>query len=227
MEEQHHTLGSGETLRVMTVSPGAALPQAKLEDVHDLILQPRAPWFSAAERKHLDGALRGSFGEASRDCFTVGWIDDEPVGNVYYGTAASRPEIGLMAYVITEPEHRGKGICKILTRAAIRDFSDDGGVCLHLGTSNATARDIYKGCGFRDYNGHVMRYLKPEEPWDSFDADYFAWAGAAEHRRGHWGNWRVWGCCTWRHIAGSSKTFPSGSTAIRLLSTNGVALSYP
>ncbi len=188
MEEQNHSLSNGETLRVVILSAGAGLPQPKVEAVHDLILQPRALWFSAAERRHLDGALRGTHAEVARDCFFVGWIGDEPVGSAYYGTAASTPEIGLLAYVITEAAHRGRGICTILTRAAVSHFVDAGGVCLHLGTSNPIARNIYEGCGFRDYNGHVMRYLGPNESGDSFDAAYFAWAGAARVRRGHWGD---------------------------------------
>lgn len=90
MEEQYHTLRTSPFLRVTTVSPGAALPPAGLEDVQELIIQPRAPWFSAAKRKHLEGALRGSLGAAARSCSTVGWIDDKPVGNVYYSTATGR-----------------------------------------------------------------------------------------------------------------------------------------
>ena len=175
-------------LRVATVSTGATLPQLKLEAVHDLILQPRLPWFSVAERTHMDGALRGSFGEVTRDHFSIGWIGDKPVGSAYYGTAAGMPEIGLLAYVITEPAYRGRGICTALTGAAVSHFLDDGGACLHLGTNSPIAHNIYEGCGFRDYNGHVMRYLGPKESWDGFDAAYFAWAGGAEVRRGHWGD---------------------------------------
>jgi GNAT superfamily N-acetyltransferase len=189
MGAEYYTLKTGETLRVTSIpAAGAGLSQQRLETVHDLIVQPRTPWFSAAERKHLDGALRGSFRGVARDHFVVGWIGEEAVGNVYYGTADGLPDIGLMAYVITAPEHRGKGICSALARVAVDCFVGEGGVCLHLGTNNPAARNVYQGCGFRAYNGQVMRYLRPGLAWDGFDDDYYAWAGPAQVRPGQWGD---------------------------------------
>jgi GNAT superfamily N-acetyltransferase len=186
MEDWTFTLINGETLRVGLHSPGVIMPQANVEAVYELIVQPRKPWFSGAERKHLEAALGGMLKDTARDYFFVGTIGDEPVGNVYYGTRSGLLQIGLLAYVITKPGHRGRGICTILTRVALDHFLDAGGRCMQLGTGNRSARHIYERCGFRDYNGHVMRYLGPNEAWRSFDADYFAWAGPAKVRRGGW-----------------------------------------
>jgi len=203
-----YALRSGETLRVECFGSDAQVPRDKIKAIRDLILQPRSPWISEVERTYLEGALEGRFKSVARDRFFVGWIGDEPVGNVHYGTAAGAPEIGLLAYVITAPSHRGKGISSILTKRAIDHFLAAGGVCIHLGTGNPGARRVYQRCGFRDYNGHVMRYLALAQGWEDLNTTYpwslgpspgslspriketrgLADVGAAKVRRGHWGD---------------------------------------
>jgi GNAT superfamily N-acetyltransferase len=188
MEKEYHTLRTGEALRVSAIPAATYLSQPRFDAIRDLIVQPRTPWFSTAERKYLDGALRGTFEGMAHSRFLVGWLGHKPVANVYYGTAAGLPDTGLLAYVITESAHRGKGISTVLAQTAVDRFLSEGGICLYLGTSNPVARNIYQQCGFQAYNGHVMRFLRSDEDGDKFDADYFAWAGAAEVRRGHWGD---------------------------------------
>jgi len=182
------TLRSQEILRFEHFIPGADVDQAKVAAIHDLVLQPRRPWFSEAEQAHLREALAGRLGEVAGDHFFVAWSGDEPVGNVYYGTAAAAPQIGLLAYVITQPAHRDQGIGTLLARKAVEHFVAGGGVCLHLGTANPVARRTYERCGFRAYNGHVMRYLAPGWEWQGFDDAYFADEGPAQVRPGHWGD---------------------------------------
>jgi ribosomal protein S18 acetylase RimI-like enzyme len=173
--------------RIEPFDPGPAALPAERAALRELIVQPAAPWFSEAERRHVEGALSGEFGAVARDRFWVAWAGAEPVANIYFGTAAGAPEIGLLGFAITDPAYRGRGIGGRLLRAALADFAAAGGICMHLATGNPTAHHLYVRCGFRGYNGHVMRYLAAGD-WEGFDRAYFADCGPAQVRRGHWGD---------------------------------------
>jgi ribosomal protein S18 acetylase RimI-like enzyme len=167
---------------------GAAASPVDRTAVHDLIVQPVSPWFSEVERRHLEGALSGEFGSVACDRFWIARIGAEPVANVYFGSAAGAPEIGLLGFVITAPAYRGRGIAGSLLREALADFVAKGGACMHLATDNPAAHRVYESCGFRDYQGHVMRFLAPAGGWEGFDRRYFENAGPAQVRRAHWGD---------------------------------------
>jgi GNAT superfamily N-acetyltransferase len=169
-------------------NPGAPTSPVKRAMIHDLIVQPAEPWFSEVERLHLEAALSGACAPVACDRFWLAWIDAQPVANVYFGTAAGAPEMGLLAFAITTPAQRGRGIGRLLLDEALADFVAAGGVCMHLATANPAAHHLYERGGFRDYNGHVMRYLARPEDWARFDAAYLASAGPGQIRRGHWGD---------------------------------------
>lgn len=168
--------------------PGAAASSAERAAIHDLIVQPAAPWFSEVERRHLEGALSGEFGSVACDRFWIARIGAEPVANVYFSSAPGAPEIGLLAFAITAPAYRGRGIAGSLLREALVDFVAMGGACMHLATDNPAAHRVYESCGFRDYQGHIMRFLAPTGGWEGFDQLYFENAGPAQVRRAHWGD---------------------------------------
>lgn len=168
--------------------PGAATFAAKSGAIYDLIVQPAAPWFSEVERRHLDGAFNGEFGGLACDRFWIARIGAEPVANVYFSSAVGAPEIGLLGFAITAPAYRGRGIAGSLLRQALADFVAKGGACVHLATDNPAAHRVYESCGFRDYQGHVMRFLTPTDGWEGFEQRYFDNVGPAQVRRAHWGD---------------------------------------
>jgi len=176
---------------VLLIEPfdcGATASPGERAAIHDLIVQPAAPWFSEVERRHLEGALSGEFGGVACDRFWIARIGAEPVANVYCCTAAGAPEIGLLAFAITAPAYRGRGIGRLLLREALADFVAAGGACMHLATGNSTAQRVYESGGFRDYQGHIMRFLAPGGGWEGFDRAYFEDCGPGQIRRGHWGD---------------------------------------
>ncbi len=175
-------------LLIEPFDPVAAASRVQRAAIHDLIIQPAAPWFSEVERRHLDGALSGEFGAVACDRFWIARIGAEPVANVYFGTAVSAPEIGLLAFAITAPAYRGRGIGRLLLREALADFEAMGGACMHLATGNPTAHRLYESCGFRDYQGHIMRFLTAAAVQEGFDRAYFEDCGVGQVRRGHWGD---------------------------------------
>jgi GNAT superfamily N-acetyltransferase len=168
--------------------PGMASSTDERAAIHDLIVQPASPWFSEAERRHVEGALSGEFGAVARDRFWVAWVGPEPVANIYFSTAAGAPEIGLLGFAISAPAYRGRGIARLVLCEALADFMAAGGSCMHLATGNPTAHHLYERCGFRDYDGHIMRYLAADGDWEGFDRAYFEDCGPGQVRRGHWGD---------------------------------------
>jgi GNAT superfamily N-acetyltransferase/L-amino acid N-acyltransferase YncA len=168
--------------------PGAVASPTERVALHDLIVQPAAPWFSEVERRHLEGALSGEFAPVARDRFWVAWIGAQPVANVYFGSAAGVPEVGVLGFAITAPAYRGRGIARSLLREALADFVDMGGACMLLATDNPTAHRMYESCGFRGYHGHIMRFLAVPGDGEGFDQLYFRYAGPAQVRHAHWGD---------------------------------------
>ena len=175
-------------LAIEPFDPGAATFPAKRGAIHDLIVQSEAPWFSEIERRHLEGALSGEFGSVACDRFWIARIGAEPVANVYFSSAAGAPEIGLLGFAITASAYRGRGIAGALLGQALADFVAMGGACMHLATDNPAAHRVYESCGFRDYQGHVMRFLTPADGWEGFVQLYFDNVGPAQVRRAHWGD---------------------------------------
>lgn len=156
--------------------------------IRQLVIQPSGPWFSEVERRHFEGALSGEFSGVARDRFWVAWHGTEPVAHVYFSTAAGAPAVGLLGFVITAPQYRNRGIGSLLLREAMADFAAMGGQCMQLATANPAARRIYEACGFRDYTGHIMRWLAHPDAWADFDRAYFANGGPAKVCPAHWGD---------------------------------------
>jgi len=175
-------------LHVESFVAGSGLSPTKAAALRDLIVQPAQPWFSHGERVYLEGALTGRFAAVTGDVFCTAWLDDEPVGNVTLCTARSAPQTGLISFVFTRPDQRGRGIAGLLMREAMARLRAGGGLCAHLGTDNPAARRVYTACGFHDYNGHIMRWLDPSGSDADFDSAYFADRGPAVVRPAHWGD---------------------------------------
>jgi GNAT superfamily N-acetyltransferase len=198
MSATSHRLRSGERLDVEVLEPrqGAGTPESTA--LRDLVLQPQEPWVSESESGYLRRSLRGEIADVASDRYVVGRLDGRLVGNVLVSTAVGNPRIGALAYVITDPAFRGRGIARLLTVRALEELIAHGGRCAHLATGNPVAHELYRACGFADYHGHVMRYLGPGAPPDrestaAFDHAYFGAAaeessGLRSVRPGHWGD---------------------------------------
>lgn len=168
--------------------PSEASSAADVSAIRELVVQPAHPWFSAVELRHFEGALSGEFAGVACDRFWIAWRGREPVAHVCFSTAVGAPEAGLLAFVITAPAYRGRGLGTRLLRATMADFGALGGRCMQLATANPAARRVYESCGFRDYAGHIMRWLACPDAWANFDRDYFAHGGPTRVRAAHWGD---------------------------------------
>jgi GNAT superfamily N-acetyltransferase len=182
------TLKTGEILHLDIYQPGFTEPPAPLEEIRDLIVQPRQPWFGPADREEVERSLWGKLADTSQDFYFLGRIASQYVGGVWYQVSCRTPEVGAFGYTFSDPAHRGKGISYLLCAAAVEHFRERGGLCLYLGTGNPTAHRVYEKCGFRDYNGRVMRYAPPSREPEALDTQLFGHCGPAQIRPVEWGD---------------------------------------
>jgi len=183
------SLRTGERAELECYQPGAtSMPAERLDALWELVVRPREPWFSHGEQECFTRGLRGRLTAVGTDRFYSAWIAGRPVAHATLSTAAGWPQVGAVGYVITEPAFRGRGLCPRLMQRMMADFRAGGGQCALLCTGNPVAHAIYVRAGFRDYNGHVMRYLAAPADALAFERDYFAKHGPAVVRAGHWGD---------------------------------------
>lgn len=137
--------------------------------------------------------LGGDFSALSHDVFYAGLLDGEIVGTAWYAAPRDTMDVATFGRVITTREHRRKGISSVLCEAAVEDFRELGGWCMHLGTGLTNpARFIYEKLGFVHYNfveggGTIMRNVLRGEP-DRFEEEYFEPGWTTSLRDLNWGD---------------------------------------
>ena len=116
--------------------------------------------------------------------YFFGEIEGEVVGSMGLYTPRDRGDVGVVEYVKTEEEHRGKGIASALLGHLIERFIGGGGLALYLCTTNPIAGGLYEKHGFWYKVGDGMRYLAPNA--DDFDRTYLAFCGSGQIRDATW-----------------------------------------
>ena len=178
-----------EPVEVQCHQPGAsASPDAARDALWELVVRPREGWLSAGETELFTRSLRGDCAGVAADRLYSVWSAGRPLAHAALFAAANNRRVGVVGFVITEPAARGRGLCPLLMERLLDDFRAAGGQCALLGTGNPTAHAIYARAGFRDYNGHVMRWLPPGVTPAEADAAYFGTRRPATVRAGHWGD---------------------------------------
>lgn len=84
-------------------------------------------------------------------------LDGEIAGSVaYYSPGQSdpqlyQPEWASLRYLAVAPEHRGKGVGRLLTEECLRRAREDGAdtIALHTSEMMQVARNMYEAMGFR------------------------------------------------------------------------------
>ncbi len=171
----HARLGSGEDLTIVRVD---APDEALGPEVRDLLGHKGDSW-----REHIRAALAGET-DLLETRFYLGLIDGYPVANVM---TVERHGFGLFGHVFTRPEHRLKGICRLVISAQMECFRSRGGRALLLGTGfESPPYRIYESFGFRSIKGGEMALC--EGGIDAATQDWFA-PGPAEVVEPRWEHW--------------------------------------
>ncbi len=90
--------------------------------------------------------------------FTVGTalVEGALAACCWMGVGRKRPELGVLAGVVTLPRYRGRGLATRMVGDLCDLFDHRGGRTLFLGVSNPVARRIYEKLGFRRLTGRIL-----------------------------------------------------------------------
>ena len=171
MREYHRPLKSGEMLRVRLIEP----PLGGYED------KVGCWWTDVREE-----LLRGDFAQWLFTPYFVGELDGRVVASMTYYTAVEARDVGVVEFVSTDVDHRGKGVASAVMQVLLERFREDEGLALYLCTTNPIAGRLYEKHGFRYCVGDGMRYLSPDEV--DFDQTYLSFCGPAQVRPSTWGD---------------------------------------
>jgi GNAT superfamily N-acetyltransferase/RimJ/RimL family protein N-acetyltransferase len=166
------TLKNGESLQIKTVHPSFGEYADRVGD-----------WCWGEIREPL---LKGDLKEWLDTPYFVGEIDGVIAGSLGLFTGAEKADVGLVEFVLTDEDHRRKGVASVLLGTLVEYFGDRGGMALYLCTANPHAGMLYEQHGFGYKVGDGMRYLVPGN--EDFDATFLAFAGQATVRPANWGD---------------------------------------
>jgi GNAT superfamily N-acetyltransferase len=176
-------LANGDRLDVHIMLPGAHRGETPDHlSIYHFLTRPFDPWMVATEAAFLARFISGSADPSLADTLLVGRINNEIVGTAWHATDSTIGELGGYGFVLTGPEHRGKGIAQVLTELALDPFWKAGGLASYLGTMNPIAQHVYTKNGFRPLNGLVMRALRPGTESQDFDRAYLGRDGDGDIR---------------------------------------------
>lgn len=178
------TLRTGETLEIgVVLAPGDN--RAPGDDRAPLV-RPILAHKSSNEQWHLDEVFAGRVGPLETR-FYLGRLQDRSVCNIM---VSEHEGIGILSHVYTVPEHRRKGIARLVMTGQMADFKARNGRYLTLSTGfDSHPYYLYHGFGFRSVvpaSGH-MKYMGTA----AFEAEHFRVEEAGEARviSGDWKHW--------------------------------------
>ena len=93
--------------------------------------------------RSIEQRLYGKYIDFCIDKYFVGEIDNQIVGQAWYGLPKGRTGIGNFGNVYTEPSYRRKDVATELVRILVEDFLQGNGKCL-LCSAGQMSGKIYK-----------------------------------------------------------------------------------
>ncbi|MDE2727752.1 MAG: GNAT family N-acetyltransferase [Gemmatimonadota bacterium] len=192
------TLHTGESLEIGVVlapddhapdddpSDDAYTPDHLVPADHAPLVRPILAHKSSNEQWHLDEVFAGRVGPLETR-FYLGRLKDRSVCNIM---VSEYDGIGILSHVYTVPEHRRKGIARLVMTEQMADFKTRSGRYLTLSTGYDThPYYLYHGFGFRSVvpeSGH-MKYMGN----GAFEAEHFRVDEDGEARviPGDWKHW--------------------------------------
>lgn len=153
---------------------------------HAPLVRPILAHKSSNEQWHLDEVFAGRVGPLETR-FYLGRLEDRSICNIM---VSEYDGIGILSHVYTVPEHRRKGIARLVMTEQMMDFQARNGRYLTLSTGFDThPYYLYHGFGFRSVvpaSGH-MKYMG----YAKFETDHFRVDEDGEARviPGDWMHW--------------------------------------
>jgi len=144
-------------------------------------------WRSEWTRTDFDWleTLNGDYADTLTIVSFVGRVENQPVATATVIFASDQPEVSLIGNVMTLASHRGRGIARTLTEAAVTFGFDAGCKVAYLGSAR-TEGNVYERCGFERLAGCIMR--RPALSHTLCETKFFAPDQLTEIRRAVWGD---------------------------------------
>jgi len=145
MPNSPHPLADG--IRIDYTEP--PVPEPLAGDIYRAV-------FAELKEEFLPDLLAGRHNADARFTIGIARAGDRLAACCWTGLGRRRPQIGVMAGVVTLPEFRGRGIATAMVRGICDRFDHHGGRHLFLGVTNPVARRIYEKLGFREHAGSIL-----------------------------------------------------------------------
>ena len=158
----------------------APLAASEIESLARLLGHKGEPWLEDIRRRY---AGRGP------DFCAVAFHHDQPVSHLWIGADAAYPRFAVLGHVYTAPEHRCKGLARVLLETALSHSDAQLNRLLVLGVDNPVAASLYLQTGFQDLtepDAHGHKLMIRGDGASDLLARHWPAKGGTVHRR-RWG----------------------------------------
>ncbi|MCY3758892.1 MAG: GNAT family N-acetyltransferase, partial [Acidobacteria bacterium] len=136
-------------------------------------------------------SMNGDYSRHLRIQAVLGTIEGRPAGTASVCYPCLEPEVSVVGSVLTHPDCRRLGVAEALTSAVV-DLSFRAGCRVSYLGATRDPRNVYLRCGFRWWNGGVMRLEREDS--SGCEEDFFAPGQATSVRQANWGDLAAFAC---------------------------------
>ena len=136
-------------------------------------------------------SMNGDYSRHLRIQAALGTIEGRPAGTASVCYSCREPEVSVVGSVLTHPGCRRLGVAEALTSAVV-DLSFRAGCRVSYLGATRDPRNVYLRCGFRWWNGGVMRLAREDS--SGCEEDFFAPGQATSVREANWGDLAAFAC---------------------------------
>lgn len=136
-------------------------------------------------------SMNGDYSRHLRIQAVLGTIEGRPAGTASVCFPCREPEVSVVGSVLTHPDCRRLGVAEALTCAVV-DLSFRAGCRVSYLGATRDPRNVYLRCGFRWWNGGVMR--REREDSSGCEEAFFAPGQATSVRESNWGDLPALAC---------------------------------
>lgn len=136
-------------------------------------------------------SMNGDYSRHLRIQAVLGTIEGRPAGTASVCFPCREPEVSVVGSVLTHPDWRRLGVAEALTSAVV-DLSFRAGCRVSYLGATRDPRNVYLRCGFRWWNGGVMRLEREDSV--GCEEEFFAPGQAISVREANWGDLAAFAC---------------------------------
>ena len=136
-------------------------------------------------------SMNGDYSRHLRIQAALGTIEGRPAGTASVCYPCQGPEVSVVGSVLTHRDYRRLGVAEAMTNAVV-DLSYQAGCRVSYLGATRDPRNVYLRCGFRWWNGGVMR--REREDSSRCEDEFFAPGQSTSIRESNWGDLPGFAC---------------------------------